>query len=49
MWQVAIAIAVSAAGAMGSVWLAAKIFRIGLLMFGKPPSFRTLVRWARMS
>jgi ABC-type Na+ efflux pump permease subunit len=49
IWQVGLSILVSAAGAMGAVWAAAKIFRIGLLMFGKPPSFGTLVRWVRMS
>jgi ABC-2 type transport system permease protein len=48
-WQVALAILVSAAGAVGAVWIAAKVFRIGLLMFGKPPSFGTLIRWVRMS
>jgi hypothetical protein len=31
------------------VWFAAKIFRVGLLMHGKPPSFGTLIKWARMS
>jgi hypothetical protein len=31
------------------VWFAARIFRIGLLMHGKPPSLRTLIKWARMS
>ncbi len=49
MWQVGLAIVVSAAGAAAAVWFAAKIFRIGLLMFGKPPSFGTLIRWVRMS
>jgi ABC-2 type transport system permease protein len=49
MWQVGISIILGAAGAVAAVWFAAKIFRIGLLMFGKPPSFRTLVRWVRMS
>ena len=32
-----------------NVWFAAKVFRIGLSMFGKPPNFATLVRWARMA
>lgn len=48
-WQVWLAILVSAAGAYAAVWFAAKVFRIGLLMFGKPPSFATLVKWARMA
>jgi ABC-2 type transport system permease protein len=49
MWQVGLSIVVSAAGAVAAVWAAAKIFRVGLLMFGKPPSFGTLIRWVRMS
>ena len=48
-WQVALAILIGAAGAVAAVWFAAKVFRVGLLMFGKPPSFGTLVRWVRMS
>jgi len=49
MWQVWLSIAVSAAGVYVALWFAAKVFRVGLLMFGKPPSFGTLVKWARMS
>jgi ABC-2 type transport system permease protein len=49
IWQVGLSIVVSAAGAAAALWFAAKVFRIGLLMFGKPPSFGTLIRWAHMS
>ncbi len=49
LWQVWLSIAVGAASAWAAVWFAAKVFRIGLLMFGKPPDFKTLVRWARMA
>jgi ABC-2 type transport system permease protein len=46
-WQVWLSIVVAAAAAWGAVWFAGKIFRIGVLMYGKPPNLRTLVRWAR--
>jgi ABC-2 type transport system permease protein len=48
-WQAWLAIAVGAVGVYAALWFAAKVFRVGLLMFGKPPSFATLVKWARMS
>lgn len=46
-WQVAASIGVGVVGVYAALWLAAKIFRIGLLMHGKPPNLRTLVRWVR--
>jgi ABC-2 type transport system permease protein len=46
-WQVWLSIAIGIAGVFGTVWVAAKVFRIGVLMFGKPPDFKTLVRWVR--
>jgi ABC-2 type transport system permease protein len=42
-----LSIAIGVAGVVATVWLSAKIFRIGLLMFGKPPDFKTLVKWVR--
>jgi len=49
LWQVLGAIATGVVGAGVAVWFAAKVFKIGLLMQGKPPSFGTLVKWARMA
>ena len=46
-WQVWLSIAIGAAAVVGAVWVAAKVFRIGLLMYGKPPDLRTLIRWVR--
>ena len=34
-------------GCWAAVWLAARIYRVGLLMYGKRPSVRELVRWVR--
>ena len=49
LWQVLGAMATGLACAALAVWFAAKVFKIGLLMQGKPPSFGTLVKWARMA
>ncbi len=46
-WEVWLSIAVGLASVVGAVWVAAKVFRIGLLMYGKPPDLKTLIRWVR--
>jgi ABC-2 type transport system permease protein len=32
-----------------AIWLSARIYRVGLLMYGKRPSFRELARWVKYS
>lgn len=49
MWQPWATALLGMAAAALAVWFAAKIFKIGLLMHGKPPSFATMIRWARMA
>ncbi|MFG0245969.1 MAG: ABC transporter permease [Phycisphaerales bacterium JB052] len=49
VWQVALSILANAIAVVFFLWLAAKIFRVGLLMFGKPPNLRTLIKWVRMA
>jgi ABC-2 type transport system permease protein len=47
LWQVWLSIGIGIAGVVGALWAASKVFRIGLLMFGKPPNLATLVKWVR--
>jgi ABC-2 type transport system permease protein len=46
-WQVWLTVLVGLGAAYLAVWFAAKVFKIGLLMHGKPPNLATLIRWAR--
>ncbi|HEX7939084.1 MAG TPA: ABC transporter permease, partial [Gemmatimonadaceae bacterium] len=36
-------------GCVAAIWLSARIYRVGLLMYGKRPSFKELGRWIRMA
>lgn len=38
-----------AASCLASIWLSARIYRVGLLMYGKKPSFREIGRWIAQS
>ena len=38
---------VSALGCAAAIWLAARIYRVGMLMYGKKPSMGELVKWIR--
>jgi ABC-2 type transport system permease protein len=48
-WEVALSASLTAAACAGAVWLAARIYRVGLLMYGKRPSVRELARWVRQA
>jgi ABC-2 type transport system permease protein len=36
-------------GCVVAIWVSARIYRVGLLMYGKRPSMRELARWIRMA
>ena len=48
-WQVALSIAWGFAWVFAFLWAGAKIFRVGVLMQGKPPTPRELLKWIRMA
>jgi ABC-2 type transport system permease protein len=47
LWQVWLTILIGVAGVFVALWCASRVFRIGILLTGKPPDFRTLFRWIR--
>ncbi len=34
-------------GSLGAVWLAARIYRVGMLMYGKKPTMAEVAKWIR--
>ncbi len=47
MWEVLLSAGLLYAPFVGMVWLAGKIYRVGIFMYGKKPSFRELFKWVR--
>lgn len=47
--ELAASLGLLAAGTALVVWLAGKIYRVGILSTGKKPTFRELIRWLRMA
>jgi ABC-2 type transport system permease protein len=46
-WQIALSLAICVATTVGVIQVSAKIYRVGILMYGKRPSFVELLRWLR--
>jgi ABC-2 type transport system permease protein len=46
-WQIALSIAICIATTVGIVQISARIYRVGILMYGKRPSLTELLRWLR--
>jgi ABC-2 type transport system permease protein len=46
-WQIAVSVVVLGAAILGVLWMASRIYRVGILMYGKKPTFPELVRWVR--
>jgi len=45
-WQLLTSMALLVVGFLGTTWLAAKIYRTAILMYGKKPRLKEMVRWA---
>jgi ABC-2 type transport system permease protein len=47
LWQIGLSVVLLALAIAAAVWLAARIYRVGILMYGKKPTFPELMRWVR--
>ena len=44
-WELALSMMILILGFIGTVWFAARIYRVGILMYGKKASFKEMVKW----
>ncbi|MBT2558561.1 ABC transporter permease [Hymenobacter sp. ISL-91] len=45
VWQLALSVALLIVGFIGTVWVAARIYRVGVLMYGKKVTYKELSKW----
>lgn len=46
-WQIAISVTLLFGTFLGVVWFASKIYRVGILMYGKKPTWKELYKWLK--
>ncbi|NQX39856.1 ABC-2 type transport system permease protein [Pedobacter steynii] len=44
-WQLALSMLILVVGFIGTVWLASRIYRVGILMYGKKTSLKEMIKW----
>jgi ABC-2 type transport system permease protein len=47
IWQQLVSLLLIIGTFMGMIWIAAKIYRVGILMYGKKPSYREIIKWIK--
>jgi len=47
LWQLALAYVLTIGFVIGMVWICARIYRVGILMYGKKPTFQEIWKWMR--
>jgi len=45
VWELVLSMVLLVLGFMGTIWLAARIYRVGILMYGKKVSYKELAKW----
>jgi len=44
-WQLALSMVLLIGGFVGTVWMASRIYRVGILMYGKKTSMKEMIKW----
>ena len=47
LWQIILSMVILFGTFIGVVWFAAKIYRVGILMYGKKPTWKELIKWMK--
>jgi len=47
LWQILLSLVIGFATATGLIWLASRIYRVGMLMYGKKATIPEVIRWVR--
>jgi ABC-2 type transport system permease protein len=47
VWQILLSIVLTTLTIAGVTWVSARIYRVGILMYGKRPTFPEMLRWVR--
>lgn len=47
MWQPMLSLIILVLSFVGATWVAGKIYRVGIFMYGKKPSLKEIVRWVK--
>jgi ABC-2 type transport system permease protein len=45
VWQIMLSMTILLATILGTIWIAGKIYRTGILMYGKKVNFKEIVKW----
>ena len=48
-WQIALSVGINAAAIAGLVWLASRVYRVGMLMYGKRATIPEVWKWIRQA
>ena len=46
-WQIALSILLMVAAILGMIWVVGRIYRVGVLMYGKRPTLPEIIKWIR--
>jgi ABC-2 type transport system permease protein len=49
LWQIALSLVIGAATVVLLIWIAARIYRTGMLMYGKRATIPEVLRWVRQA
>ena len=47
IWELVLSLVILFASAIGMTWIASRIYRVGILLYGKKPSYKELFKWIK--
>jgi ABC-2 type transport system permease protein len=47
LWQIALSLVLLAAATVGMLWIVGRIYRVGVLMYGKRPTLPEIIKWIK--